>query len=109
MTLGMLDPPTMVKWNYVTNKTDESNVHLKLALTAAQKGICMYKNGRDVLPLNTQNIKKLALIGPQVCAFVWVPERGVCVCVYANGSMCVCICVRSEGCFHVYVRQWEYV
>jgi beta-glucosidase len=66
--LGMLDPPTLNPYNFITNGTEvvESQRHLELARVAAQKAICLYKNDNDVLPLSPLKYKRIALIGPQV-------------------------------------------
>jgi beta-glucosidase len=61
--LGMLDPPTMVAWNYLSNMTSESPQHVELALQAGREAICLYKNTNNTLPLST-SINKIAVIGP---------------------------------------------
>ncbi|XP_062517183.1 uncharacterized protein LOC134192460 [Corticium candelabrum] len=61
--LGMLDPPSMVAWNQISNRSSESPDHIMLARQAGREAICLYKNNKNVLPLTTK-IKKIAVIGP---------------------------------------------
>ena len=65
--LGMLDPPTLVPWNTLANDSSvvESPDHIALARLVAQQSMCLYKNDKTVLPLNSASISKLALIGFQ--------------------------------------------
>ncbi|XP_065197293.1 uncharacterized protein LOC135828788 [Sycon ciliatum] len=64
LQLGMHDPPKMVEWNMLTNDSIvEGPADISLARQAAHKGMTLYKNKNNVLPLS-KNIKKLALIGP---------------------------------------------
>lgn len=71
--LGMLDPPTLNNWNTLSNTTVESSPHLQLARSAAQQGICLYKNAQNadnqpILPLNLDLVMSgeisLGVIGP---------------------------------------------
>lgn len=62
--LGMLDPPTMVPWNYLKNDSSvEGPQHLQAARKVASQGVCMYKNN-GVLPLDSSKLKTVAVIGP---------------------------------------------
>lgn len=65
--LGMLDPPTLVPWNTLSNDSSvvESPEHIALARLAAQQSMCLYKNANNVLPLSLSPAPKIALIGPQ--------------------------------------------
>lgn len=66
--LGFFDPPLDVAYNNITVNTDggvEGTKHLNLARIVAQDSISLYKNKNNVLPLNPQNIKGIAVIGPQ--------------------------------------------
>ncbi len=51
LKLGMFDPPTTVKANYIQNTTAQSPAHMSTARLAAQQSICLYKNNEKVLPL----------------------------------------------------------
>ncbi len=67
MRLGMLDPPTMVGYNYLVNTTEvvESPEHTLLARDVARESIVMYKND-NVLPLNMAQLNSITVIGPAV-------------------------------------------
>jgi len=64
--LGMLDPPTMVGYNFLNNGTDdvESPQHTRLARDVARESICLYKNNKETLPLDITKIRSIAVIGP---------------------------------------------
>ena len=65
--LGMLDPPTMNQWNYVSFAIVESPEHIQLNRLAAAKGICLYKNDRSTLPLSASKFSQLGdilVVGP---------------------------------------------
>ena len=63
--LGLLDYPGPVYNNYGPDKVD-SKYHRELALSAAQQGIVLLKNDKNILPLKTSI--KVALIGPHANA-----------------------------------------
>ena len=84
--LGMLDPPTMVEWNFLRN--DSSNVasveHIALARRAAQEAIILYKNHNQSLPFSVTQIKRMLLIGPSAIGtkvllgnYALFPDAGV--------------------------------
>lgn len=70
LRLGMFDPPTMVRPNYVKNSTAQSDPHMSLARTAARESICLYKNERAALPISLDNDQlgkkpsRIAVVGP---------------------------------------------
>ena len=84
--LGLFDPPTFVKYNYLTvNNTDvEGTQHLQYAREVAGKAIGLYKNDNNVLPLDSTNINKIVVIGPQAIStdlllgnYATYPDKGV--------------------------------
>jgi len=66
MRLGMLDPPTMVGYNYLVNDTTvvQSPQHVQLARDTARESICLYKNNAQTLPLDVTKLTSIAVIGP---------------------------------------------
>ena len=89
MLLGMLDPPTLPAWNYISNSSEwvEGPAHIALARRAAREAMCVYVNGAQgppsaapsnkpvsaapPLPLNATALaasRNLVLVGPQVNA-----------------------------------------
>eukprot|EP00030_Apusomonadida_sp_AF-17_P007579 a841981_43.p1 GENE.a841981_43~~a841981_43.p1 ORF type:complete len:887 (-),score=386.87 a841981_43:100-2733(-) len=67
LNLGLFDPPTAVAYNTLNNSTQfvVSAEHVALAKFAAQQGTCLYKNHKNVLPLDAEALTRIALIGPQ--------------------------------------------
>jgi beta-glucosidase-like glycosyl hydrolase len=67
MQLGMLDPPTLNPYNYVSNSSEvvESAEHLALALQAAREALCLYQNRNGALPLDASRLRTVAVVGPQ--------------------------------------------
>jgi beta-glucosidase len=79
---GLFDDPFVEpeKAEKVTNSSD----HQKLALLAAQKAITLLKNEGDLLPLNTDRYKRIAVIGPnadvvRLGGYSGRPERSVSI------------------------------
>ena len=64
--LGMLDPPTYNPYNLYNNGSMYvlSAAHVELARQAAREGTCLYKNDKNVLPLDAATVGKVAVVGP---------------------------------------------
>jgi beta-glucosidase len=62
--LGMFDPPELVPYAQIPYSVVESEQHRQLALEAAEKSIILLKN-QDILPLNKEKVRKVALIGKE--------------------------------------------
>jgi beta-glucosidase len=65
--LGLLDPPALVPYSKIKNTKEPwlSEKHQKLARFATQKSIVLLKNSNNLLPLNKNTIKSIAVIGPR--------------------------------------------
>jgi beta-glucosidase len=61
--LGDFDPPEMVPYQSIPVEKLDSQEHRDLALEAAHKAIVLLKN-ENTLPLDTNKIKSIAVIGP---------------------------------------------
>jgi beta-glucosidase len=61
--LGEFDPPEMVPYSSIAKDKLDSKENRDLALEVAQKSIVLLKNN-DVLPLQKDKIKSIAVIGP---------------------------------------------
>jgi beta-glucosidase len=64
--LGMFDPQEMVPYSKVSDKDLEAKSHRDLANEVARKSIVLLKNQDNILPLNRDKIKSLAVIGPYI-------------------------------------------
>ena len=62
--LGMFDPVDMVEYARIPFLANNSKEHDHLALQAAKESIVLLKNDRNILPLDKNNIKTIAVIGP---------------------------------------------
>ena len=66
--LGLLDPPARVPYATIGSEPDDpwlGDKHKRIARLATQKSIVLLKNSPALLPLDKQNIKSLAVIGPR--------------------------------------------
>ncbi len=63
MLLGEFDPPANVSFNSIPQEKLDSKEHRELALQIARESLVLLKND-NTLPLNKDNIKKIAVIGP---------------------------------------------
>ena len=63
--LGLFDRPFVDPAR--TKTVSRSAAHLKLSLESARQSMCLLKNHNNLLPLS-RNLKRLALIGPNVAA-----------------------------------------
>jgi len=61
--LGQFDPPENVPWSSLTTKVVESDEHVRLAYEASRQSLVLLKND-GALPLKTDGLRKVALIGP---------------------------------------------
>jgi beta-glucosidase len=62
--LGMFDPDKRVPYAETSLEVLESPAHKAHALKMAQQSIVLLKNENNLLPLNKQQIKKIAVVGP---------------------------------------------
>lgn len=67
INLGMLDPPTLVPWNYYNYSMVASAAHLAMARLAAAKGTVLLQNRNQVLPFAASSFSSqepLLVVGP---------------------------------------------
>jgi beta-glucosidase len=62
--LGEFDSPDAVPWSGLTAETLEGRGHRELAREAARQSLVLLKNEENLLPLDKQNLKRIAVIGP---------------------------------------------
>ena len=67
--LGVFDPPAMVPYSQISSNVIRSTNNIALSLKVAQSSIVLLKNQNGFLPLNTNQISKIALIGPLAATF----------------------------------------
>jgi beta-glucosidase len=100
-TLGLFDRP-YIDEGLIENVN--SKEHKELALKAAHEAMVLLKNEGDLLPLNPDKIKTLAVIGPNAAdihlgGYSYIPMEGVTVFEgirdFAEGKFKV---LYSEGC-----------
>jgi len=63
MKLGMFDPAEIVSYAQIPFSVNNSEKHNELSLKTALNSMTLIKNN-GVLPINTNNIKKIAVVGP---------------------------------------------
>ena len=63
MKLGMFDPPEIVSYAQIPFSVNNSEKHDELSLKTALNSMTLLKNS-GVLPINPNNIKKIAVVGP---------------------------------------------
>jgi len=64
--LGMFDPQEDVIYSKVTDNDLEAPEHRKLALEVAHKSMVLLKNQDNILPLDKNKLKTIAVIGPYI-------------------------------------------
>jgi len=64
LRLGLLDPPEMVPYNQIPYSVVESKIHKEHALKMARESVVLLKNKNNLLPLDRNRIKRVAVIGP---------------------------------------------
>ena len=62
--MGMFDPDKRVPFSSIPIEVVDSPKHRKLALQAARESIVLLKNEKNLLPLDIQKIKTVAVVGP---------------------------------------------
>lgn len=62
--LGMFDPEADVPFNKISYEVNDSKENRELARETARQSIVMLKNEDDILPLNKEALKSIAVIGP---------------------------------------------
>lgn len=67
--LGEFDPADMVPYSKIPFSIICSPEHRKLSLLVAQKSMVLLKNKNNVLPLNRNSLKTIAVIGPHADIF----------------------------------------
>ncbi len=75
--LGMFDDQSLVPWSHLPYSVVDSKEHQQKALEMARKSIVLLKNSDQTLPLN-QNIKKIAVVGPNAndSVMLWANYNG---------------------------------
>jgi beta-glucosidase len=66
--LGLLDPPELVPYSSIGSESEDPWTrakHKSLARVATQKSVVLLKNSANLLPLNAQQTKSIAVIGPR--------------------------------------------
>ena len=76
MKTGEFDPPSAVPYSNIDPSIIESQKHIDLALEIAEKTPVLLKNDGNILPLNSANLKKIALIGPKANVVELGPYSG---------------------------------
>jgi beta-glucosidase len=62
--LGMFDPPELVPYTQIPYSVVDSAEHRELALEVAQQSLVLLKNQGSLLPLDKDEVKSIAVIGP---------------------------------------------
>ncbi len=62
--LGEFDPPDAVPWSKISPSILEDRPHRELAREAARQSLVLLKNEGNLLPLDKEKIKSVAVIGP---------------------------------------------
>lgn len=62
--IGMFDPADMVPYASIGRDVLECDAHKQQAYEMAQKSMVLLKNNKNILPLNKNKVKRIALIGP---------------------------------------------
>lgn len=66
--LGLLDPPSMVPYSNIGSEPQDpwlTEKHKAVARLATQESIVLLKNSKNLLPLDKQAVKSIAVIGPR--------------------------------------------
>ncbi len=64
MKLGMFDKPEKVPYTGIPYEMNDCDEHRKFALEVAKKSIVLLKNENNLLPLDKNKLKSIAVIGP---------------------------------------------
>ena len=63
MRLGLFDDPQKNPYNKISPSVVGCEKHRELALEAARQSLVLLKNDKDMLPIQTDNIKSIAVVG----------------------------------------------
>ena len=63
MRLGLFDDPNENPYNKISPSVVGCEKHRELALEAARQSLVLLKNDKDMLPIQTDNIKSIAVVG----------------------------------------------
>jgi beta-glucosidase len=66
--LGLLDPPSLVPYSHIGSEPEDpwlTEKHKAIARLATQESIVLLKNSKNLLPLDKQAVKSIAVIGPR--------------------------------------------
>ncbi|MDE6086174.1 MAG: glycoside hydrolase family 3 C-terminal domain-containing protein, partial [Muribaculaceae bacterium] len=66
MRLGMYDPADRVPYSSIGREVIECDAHKRHAYEMAQKSMVLLRNDKNILPLDSTKIKRIALIGPNI-------------------------------------------
>ncbi len=81
LQLGMFDPEELSPWKDLPFEIMCSPKHKEMARIAAEKSFVLLQNneveGKKILPIETKNVKKVALIGPNATALNYGTYSGV--------------------------------
>ena len=66
--LGDFDPPSMVPYQYINKSHLDTHINQQLNLETARQSIVLLKNVMGSLPLNTDALRHVAVIGPNANA-----------------------------------------
>jgi beta-glucosidase len=64
MRLGLFDPKEKVPYAAIDSTSLEIQPHKELALKMARQSIVLLKNENNLLPINKESIRKIAVVGP---------------------------------------------
>lgn len=64
MKLGMFDDPEDVPYSSIPYEANDCKEHKEFALDVSKKSLVLLKNENNILPLNKNNIRSIAVIGP---------------------------------------------
>ncbi len=67
--LGLYDPPELVPYTRIPLSVVDGEAHRQLAREAARQAIVLLKNEKDLLPLDKNKVRSVAVLGPgaKVC------------------------------------------
>jgi beta-glucosidase len=64
LRLGMFDPSARVSYSTIDSTALETLAHKEHALKMARQSIVMLRNDKNLLPVKKENLKKIAVVGP---------------------------------------------
>ncbi|MDR2086858.1 MAG: glycoside hydrolase family 3 C-terminal domain-containing protein [Dysgonamonadaceae bacterium] len=66
LRLGLFDPKPLVPFSTIDSTALERAAHKEHALKMSQQSIVLLKNDGNLLPIKKENLKKIAIVGPNV-------------------------------------------